>query len=169
MPKVYAIDGITPVVHPSASSIRARSVGRRDRRARGLHRPLACLRATLPHRGRGGANIQDTCMLHGFRARTPWSALKRPRPRRGAAWLRGAAARLSHELRGERQRRGGEDAVIAALAFRQGRGQDPARSLAVGIPASVRGRFRLRSCARKRKHAPLPAARSTQREHDARG
>src|SRR5688572_25192578 len=68
MPKVYAIDGITPVVdpsayvHPSAVLIGDVIVG-----ARAYIGPGASLRGDF---GRivvhEGANIQDTCMLHGF-------------------------------------------------------------------------------------------------------
>src|SRR5688500_20241493 len=68
MPKVYAIDGITPVVdpsayvHPSAVLIGDVIVG-----ARAYIGPRASLRGDF---GRivvhEGANIQDTCMLHGF-------------------------------------------------------------------------------------------------------
>jgi phenylacetic acid degradation protein len=68
MPKVYAIDGIVPVVdpsafvHPSAVLIGDVIVG-----ARAYIGPFASLRGDF---GRivveEGANIQDHCMLHGF-------------------------------------------------------------------------------------------------------
>ena len=68
MPKVYAIDGIVPVVdpsayvHPSAVLVGDVIVG-----PRAYIGPGASLRGDF---GRivveEGANIQDTCMLHGF-------------------------------------------------------------------------------------------------------
>jgi phenylacetic acid degradation protein len=135
MPKVYAIDGITPVVHPSAVLIGDVIVG-----ARAYIGPCACLRGDF---GRivveEGANIQDTCMLHGFP---------------GKDTVVGAEATIGHGavLHGCVVRRGalvgmncvvndnaevGEDAVVAALAFVKAEDRIPARSLAVGIPAKV--------------------------------
>lgn len=68
MLKVYAIDGVTPVVHPSSyvhpSAVLIGDVVIGPRCYIG---PLASLRGDL---GRiiinEGANIQDTCALHGF-------------------------------------------------------------------------------------------------------
>ncbi|MBM3355840.1 MAG: phenylacetic acid degradation protein PaaY, partial [Betaproteobacteria bacterium] len=68
MPKVYALDGIVPVVHPSAfvhdSAVLIGDVMVGPRAYIG---PCACLRGDF---GRivveAGANIQDTCMLHSF-------------------------------------------------------------------------------------------------------
>ena len=121
MPKVYAIDGIVPVVdpgafvHPSAVLIGDVIVG-----ARAYIGPCACLRGDF---GRivveEGANIQDSCTLHGFP---------------GKDTVAGAQATVGHGaiLHGCIVRRGalvgmncvindnaevGEDAVVAALAF----------------------------------------------------
>jgi phenylacetic acid degradation protein len=71
MPKVYAIDGITPVVHPSAFvHPSAVLIGDVIVRARASLGPCASLRGDF---GRivveEGANIQDTCMLHAFPGR----------------------------------------------------------------------------------------------------
>src|SRR5215208_8427549 len=68
MPKVYAIDGITPVVHPSAFvHPSAVLIGDVIVAARAYIGPCASLRGDF---GRivveAGANIQDSCMLHGF-------------------------------------------------------------------------------------------------------
>ncbi len=68
VPKVYSIDGITPIVHPSAFvHPSAVLVGDVIVGARAYIGPCACLRGDF---GRivveEGANIQDTCMLHGF-------------------------------------------------------------------------------------------------------
>jgi phenylacetic acid degradation protein len=141
MPKVYAIDGITPVVHPSAFvHPSAVLIGDVIVGARAYIGPGACLRGDF---GRivveEGANIQDTCMLHGFP---------------GKDTVVGAEATIGHGavLHGCVVRRGalvgmncvvndnadvGEDAVVAALAFVKAEDRIPARSLAVGIPARV--------------------------------
>jgi len=68
MPQVYAIDGIVPVVDPSAFvHPSAVLIGDVIVAARAYIGPCACLRGDF---GRivveEGANIQDTCMLHGF-------------------------------------------------------------------------------------------------------
>jgi len=141
MPKVYAIDGITPVVHPSAFvHPSAVLIGDVIVAARAYIGPCACLRGDF---GRivveEGANIQDTCMLHGFP---------------GKDTVVGAEATIGHGavLHGCVVRRGalvgmncvvndnaevGEDAVVAALAFVKAEDRIPARALAVGIPAKV--------------------------------
>jgi phenylacetic acid degradation protein len=141
MPKVYAIDGITPVVHPSAFvHPSAVLIGDVIVGSGAYIGPCACLRGDF---GRivveEGANIQDTCMLHGFP---------------GKDTVVGAEATIGHGavLHGCVVRRGalvgmncvvndnaevGEDAVVAALAFVKAEEVIPARSLAVGIPAKV--------------------------------
>jgi phenylacetic acid degradation protein len=141
MPKVYAIDGITPVVHPSAFvHPSAVLIGDVIVGARAYIGPCACLRGDF---GRivveEGANIQDTCMLHGFP---------------GKDTVVGAEATIGHGavLHGCVVRRGalvgmncvvndnaevGEDAVVAALAFVKAEEVIPPRSLAVGIPTKV--------------------------------
>ncbi len=141
MPKVYAIDGITPVVHPSAYvHPSAVLIGDVIVGARAYIGPCASLRGDF---GRivveEGANIQDACMLHGFP---------------GKDTVAGAEATVGHGavLHGCAIRRGaligmncvvndnaevGEDAVVAALAFVRAEARIPPRSLAAGIPARV--------------------------------
>jgi len=141
MPKVYAIDGIVPVVdpsafvHPSAVLIGDVIVG-----ARAYVGPCASLRGDF---GRivveEGANIQDHCMLHGFPGRDT---------------VVGAEATVGHGaiLHGCVVRRGaligmncvvndnaevGEHAMVGALAFVKAESRIPARALAAGIPAKV--------------------------------
>ncbi len=141
MPKVYSIDGITPVVHPSAfvhpSAVLIGDVMVGERAYIG---PCASLRGDF---GRivieAGANIQDTCMLHGFP---------------GKDTVVGAEVTVGHGavLHGCVVRRGaligmncvvndnaevGEDAVVAALAFVKAEARIPPRTLAAGIPARV--------------------------------
>ena len=122
-------------VHPSAVLVGDVIVG-----ARAYVGPCACLRGDF---GRivveEGANIQDTCMLHGFP---------------GKDTVVGAEATVGHGavLHGCVVRRGaligmnsvvndnaevGEDAVVAALAFVKAEDKIPARSLVAGIPARV--------------------------------
>ena len=65
---VYAIDGLTPVVHPDAYvHPSAVLIGDVIIGARCYIGPCACLRGDF---GRlilhDGANVQDTCVLHGF-------------------------------------------------------------------------------------------------------
>ncbi|OLE18157.1 MAG: phenylacetic acid degradation protein PaaY [Betaproteobacteria bacterium 13_1_20CM_3_63_8] len=141
MPKVYAIDGITPVVHPSAFvHPSAVLIGDVIVAARAYIGPCASLRGDF---GRivveEGANIQDSCMLHGFP---------------GKDTVVGAEATIGHGaiLHGCVVRRGalvgmnavvndnaevGEETVVAALAFVRAEARIPARSLAAGIPARV--------------------------------
>jgi phenylacetic acid degradation protein len=141
MPKVYAIDGITPVVHPSAfMHPSAVLIGDVIVAARAYIGPCACLRGDF---GRivveEGANIQDTCMLHGFP---------------GKDTVVGAGATIGHGavLHGCVVRRGalvgmncvvndnaevGEDAMVAALSFVKAEHRIPARSLVAGIPARI--------------------------------
>lgn len=68
MVKVFSIDGITPVVHPSAYVHPAAVlIGDVIVGPRVYIGPAACLRGDF---GRivieEGANIQDTCVLHAF-------------------------------------------------------------------------------------------------------
>ena len=141
MPRVYSIDGITPVVDPSAYvHPSAVLIGDVIVAARAYIGPCACLRGDF---GRivveEGANIQDSCLLHGFP---------------GKDTVVGAEATVGHGaiLHGCVVRRGAlvgmnavvndnaevaEDAVVAALAFVKAEQQIPPRSLAAGIPARV--------------------------------
>ena len=141
MPKVYAIDGIVPVVDPSAFvHPTAVLIGDVIVAARAYIGPCASLRGDF---GRivveQGANIQDHCMLHGFP---------------GKDTVVGAEVTVGHGaiLHGCVVRRGalvgmncvvndnaevGEHAVVAALAFVKAQAKIPARALVAGIPARV--------------------------------
>ena len=141
MPKVYAIDGITPVVDPSAfvhaSAVLIGDVIVAERAYIG---PCASLRGDF---GRivveAGANIQDTCMLHGFPGKDTLvgcdvtvghgAVLHGCVVRRGALIGMNAVVNDNAEV--------GEDAIVAALAFVRAEARIPARSLAAGIPARV--------------------------------
>ena len=141
MPRVYSIDGITPVVersayvHPSAVLIGDVIVG-----PGAYIGPCACLRGDF---GRivveAGANIQDTCMLHGFPGKDTvvgaevtvghGAVLHGCVVRRGALIGMNAVVNDNAEV--------GEEAVLAALAFVRAEQKIPARALAAGIPARV--------------------------------
>jgi phenylacetic acid degradation protein len=141
MRKVYSIDGITPVVdptayvHPSAVLIGDVIVA-----ARAYIGPCACLRGDF---GRivveEGANIQDTCMLHGFPGKDTvvgaqvtvghGAVLHGCVVRRGALVGMNAVVNDNAEV--------GEEAVVAALAFVKAEQKIPPRALAAGTPARV--------------------------------
>jgi len=141
MPKVYAIDGITPVVHPSAFvHPSAVLIGDVIVGARAYIGPCASLRGDF---GRivveEGANIQDTCMLHGFPGKDTVvgaeSTIGHGAVLHGCVVRRGALVGMNCVVNDNAEV--GEDAVVAALAFVKAEDVIPARSLAVGIPAKV--------------------------------
>ena len=108
----YSIDGVTPVVdptayvHPSAVLIGDVIVG-----AGCYIGPCASLRADFGRiEVRAGANIQDTCVVHSF-------------PNRNAVVMDDAEV--------------GEQAIVAACAFVAAGTRLPRRALAVGAPAKV--------------------------------
>jgi phenylacetic acid degradation protein len=141
MPKVYAIDGITPVVHPSAfvhpSAVLIGDVIVAERAYIG---PCASLRGDF---GRivveAGANIQDTCMLHGFPGKDTvvgaGSTIGHGAVLHGCVVGPGALVGMNCVVNDNAEV--GEDAVVAALAFVKAEDRIPPRSLAVGIPAKV--------------------------------
>ena len=141
MVKVYEINGVTPVVHPSAyvhpSAVLIGDVIVGPRCYVG---PLAALRGDF---GRlileEGANLQDTCVMHGFP---------------GADTIVGQDGHIGHGavLHGCRIGRNalvgmnsvimdnaviGADSIVAAMTFVRAGMEVPARSLVVGTPAKV--------------------------------
>jgi phenylacetic acid degradation protein len=139
MPKVYAIDGITPVVHPSAfvhpSAVLIGDVIVAERAYIG---PCASLRGDF---GRivveAGANIQDTCMLHGFPGKDTVvgaeSTIGHGAVLHGCVVRRGALVGMNAVVNDNAEV--GEDAVVAALAFVKAEARVEARTLVAGIPA----------------------------------
>lgn len=141
MPKVYAIDGLTPVVdpsafvHPSAVLIGDVIVG-----ARAYIGPCASLRGDF---GRivveVAANVQDTCLLHGFPGKDtvvgPEVTVGHGAVLHGCVLRRGALIGMNCVVNDNAEV--GEDAMIAALAFVKAEARIPARALAAGIPARV--------------------------------
>jgi phenylacetic acid degradation protein len=141
VPKVYSIDGLTPVVapgafvHPSAVLIGDVIVG-----ARAYIGPAACLRGDF---GRivvePGANIQDTCMLHGFPGKDTVvgaeATVGHGAVLHGCVVKRGALIGMNCVVNDNAEV--GEEAMVAALAFVKAEARIPPRSLAAGIPARV--------------------------------
>jgi len=142
MVKVYSIDGITPVVdptafvHPSAVLIGDVIVGP------GVYvGPSASLRGDF---GRlvveRGANIQDCCILHGFPDKD--TVIEEDGHIGHGAVIHGATVRRN-ALVGIRAVVNdnaviGESAIVAALAFVKAETIVPPRTLVAGIPAKVK-------------------------------
>jgi phenylacetic acid degradation protein len=141
MPKVYSIDGIVPVVHPSAFVHEsAVLVGDVIVGARAYIGPCACLRGDF---GRivveEGANVQDTCVLHGFPGKD--TVVRRNANVGHGAVLHGcvigAGALVGMNSVVNDNAEVGEGAVIAACAFVKAEAKIPPRALAAGAPARV--------------------------------
>jgi phenylacetic acid degradation protein len=141
MPKVYSIDGIVPVVHPSAFVHQsAVLVGDVIVGARAYVGPCACLRGDF---GRivveEDANIQDTCILHGFPGKDTVvgaeATVGHGAVLHGCVVQRGALIGMNCVVNDNAEV--GEDAMLAAMAFVKAEARIPARSLAAGIPARV--------------------------------
>ena len=141
MPKVYSIDGIVPVVHPSAFVHEsAVLVGDVIVGARAYIGPCACLRGDF---GRilveEGANIQDTCMLHGFPGKDTVvgaeATIGHGAVLHGCVVKRGALIGMNCVMNDNAEV--GEGAMVAAMAFVRAEAKIPPRSLAAGIPARV--------------------------------
>ncbi|MBI3140803.1 MAG: phenylacetic acid degradation protein PaaY [Rhodocyclales bacterium] len=141
MVKVYSIDGVTPVVHPSAyvhpSAVLIGDVIVGPDCYIG---PGACLRGDF---GRllveRGANIQDCCIMHGFPERDTivgenghighGAVLHCCRIGRNALVGMNAVVMDKAEV--------GESAIVAAMAFVKAGMVVPPRTLVAGIPAKV--------------------------------
>jgi len=138
---VYAIDGITPVVdpaafvHPTAVLIGDVIIG-----AGCYVGPAACLRGDFGHiEVRAGANIQDTCVLHGFPGVGTiveedghighGVVLHGCIVRRNALVGMNAVINDNAEI--------GESAIVAAMAFVKAKMIVPPRTLVAGIPARI--------------------------------
>jgi phenylacetic acid degradation protein len=141
MPQVYSIDGLVPVVHPSAFVHEsAVLVGDVIVAARAYIGPCACLRGDF---GRivveEGANVQDACTLHGFPGKDtvvgPEATIGHGAVLHGCVIARGALVGMNAVVNDNAEV--GEEAMVAALAFVKAEAKIPARALAAGIPARV--------------------------------
>jgi phenylacetic acid degradation protein len=138
---VYAIDGVTPVVdpsafvHPTAVLIGDVVVGP------GCYvGPAACLRGDFGHiEVRAGANIQDCCVLHGF----PGTGtiveedghIGHGVVLHGCVVRRNALVGMNAVINDNAEI--GESAIVAAMAFVKAKMVIPPRTLAAGIPARI--------------------------------
>jgi phenylacetic acid degradation protein len=141
MSRVYAIDGITPVVHPSAYVHPSAVLIGDVIVGPGVYiGPAACLRGDFGRIVIGeGANIQDTCVLHPFPDRDleveadghigHGAILHACTIRRDA--LIGINAVVNDYAVV------GESAIVAAMAFVKAEFEVPPRMLAAGVPAKV--------------------------------
>jgi phenylacetic acid degradation protein len=141
MPRVYSIDGITPVVDPSAYvHPSAVLIGDVIVAARAYIGPCACLRGDF---GRivveEGANIQDSCLVHGFPGKDTVvgaeATVGHGAVLHGCVVCRGALVGMNAVVNDNAEV--AEDAVVAALAFVKAEQKIPPRSLVAGIPARV--------------------------------
>jgi len=140
-PKVWSIDGVTPVVdpssyvHPSAVLIGDVVVGRNC-----YVGPSASLRGDFGRIIiRDGANIQDCCVCHGFPGTDTLveedghighgAVLHGCRIRRGALVGMNAVVNDNAEI--------GEEAIVAAMAFVRAEMVVPRRTLVAGTPARI--------------------------------
>ena len=159
MPLVYGIDGLVPVVdpsafvHPSAVLIGDVIVG-----PRAYIGPCASLRGDF---GRivveEGANIQDHCTMHGFPGKDTVagaeSTIGHGAILHGCVVRRGALVGMNAVVNDNAEV--GEDAVIAALAFVKADVRIPTRALAAGIPARVLRQLSAKEIAWKRDNMHL--------------
>lgn len=141
MVKVYEIDGVRPVVHPSAyvhpSAVLIGDVIVGPRCYIG---PLASLRGDF---GRlvleEGANLQDSCVMHGFAGEETvvevdghighGAVLHGCRVRRNAMVGMNAVVMDRAEV--------GEESIVAAMSFVKAGMLIPPRSMVMGTPARV--------------------------------
>lgn len=141
MLKVYAIDGIVPVVHPGAyvhpSAVLIGDVIVGPRVYVG---PCACLRGDF---GRivieEGANVQDCCVLHAFPDRDlvveADGHIGHGAVLHGCVVKNNAMVGINAVVNDNAVV--GESSIVAAMAFVKAGFEVPPRSLVVGIPAKV--------------------------------
>lgn len=140
-PRVYSIDGVTPVVdpssyvHPSAVLIGDVVIGRNC-----YIGPLASLRGDFGRILIGdGANVQDGCIMHGFPGTDSLveedghighgAILHGCKIRRGALVGMNSVVNDNADI--------GEFAIVAAMSFVKAEMVVPPRMLAAGTPARV--------------------------------
>ena len=139
--KVWSINGVTPVVdpsafvHPSAVLIGDVVVG-----AGCYVGPSACLRGDFGRlEVRAGANIQDCCVLHGFPG-TPTIVEEDGHIGHGAI-LHGCIVRrnalVGMNVVINDAAEIGESAIVAAMAFVKAGMVVPPRMLVAGVPARI--------------------------------
>ncbi len=141
MAQVYAIDGVTPVVHPSAFvHPTAVLIGDVIVGPRCYVGPVASLRGDFGRLILGeGANLQDTCVMHGFPGTDTvveenghvghGAVLHGCRIKRNVLVGMNAVVMDGAEV--------GEDSIVAAMTFIKAKTVVPPRSLVAGTPGRV--------------------------------
>jgi len=141
MVKVYSIDGITPVVHPTAFvHPSAVLIGDVIVGARCYVGPAACLRGDF---GRivleEGSNVQDACVMHSYAEYDTviesYGHIGHGAILHGCRIGRNALVGMNTVVMDGAQI--GAESLVAAMSFVRGGMQVPARSMVVGTPARV--------------------------------
>lgn len=142
MVKVFSIDGVTPVVHPTAFvHPRAVLIGDVVIGAQAYVAPCACLRGDIGRIVVGaGANIQDNCLMHCFPTAEcvieDWGHVGHGTVMHGARVGRHALVGMNSVLMDGCVI--GEAAFVAAMSFVPAGFKVPERSLVAGVPVKVR-------------------------------
>jgi phenylacetic acid degradation protein len=138
---VYSIDGVTPVVHPSAYvHPSAVLIGDVIVGADCYIGPAACLRGDFGRlEVRAGANVQDTCVLHAFPGHDTLieenGHIGHGAVLHGCIVQRNALVGMNAVVNDNAVI--GESAIVAAMAFVKAGMIIPPRTLVAGIPAKV--------------------------------
>jgi len=138
---VYEIDGVTPVVHPTAYvHPSAVLIGDVEVGADCYIGPAACLRGDFGRLlVRAGANVQDTCVLHAFPGHDTIieedGHIGHGAVLHGCIIQRNALVGMNAVVNDNAVI--GESAIVAAMAFVKAGMIVPPRTLAAGIPAKV--------------------------------
>jgi phenylacetic acid degradation protein len=142
MVKVFAIDGVTPVVHPTAFvHPRAVLIGDVVVGPGAYVAPCACLRGDIGRIVVGeGANVQDNCLMHCFPTAEcvveDWGHVGHGTVMHGARVGRHALVGMNSVLMDGCVV--GEAAFVAAMSFVPAGFEVPARTLVSGVPVKVR-------------------------------
>ena len=138
---VYEIDGVTPVVHPTAYvHPTAVLIGDVIVGADCYIGPAACLRGDFGRLDiRAGANVQDTCVLHAFPGHDTvieeGGHIGHGAVLHGCIVQRNALVGMNAVVNDNAVI--GESAIVAAMAFVKAGMIIPPRTLVAGIPAKV--------------------------------
>ena len=138
---VYEIDGVTPVVHPTAFvHPSAVLIGDVIVGAGCYIGPAACLRGDFGRLDiRAGANVQDTCVLHAFPGHDTLieenGHIGHGAVLHGCIVRRNALVGMNAVVNDNAVI--GESAIVAAMAFVKAGMIVPPRTLVAGIPAKV--------------------------------
>jgi phenylacetic acid degradation protein len=138
---VYEIDGVTPVVHPTAFvHPTAVLIGDVIVGANCYIGPAACLRGDFGRLDvRAGANVQDTCVLHAFPGHDTLieedGHIGHGAVLHGCIVQRNALVGMNAVVNDNAVI--GESAIVAAMAFVKAGMIVPPRTLVAGVPAKV--------------------------------